>query len=240
MDSQVVQPPMQYQQQAPMQAPMYQQQPVIYQQYPAPQPEMSTAKKVVIGLLVLAIIALVYWYFTGGNVTLFNVQVETGDGKTNTILVPDMPSDQKPAQLPVVVNSPPIIKQVPVSPLVGKFNADDHMSIQVNGVEVYSEQGIGWTTQHNVNIPNVKSGDKVSFIVRNSGGPGGLIGSFEWNGKTYNVNSKLFPGNSTIAEGDANVIWGSWVANQYPADADWLWSNDNCDKCTHTFTWVAE
>jgi hypothetical protein len=233
---------MQYQSmQAPMQVP-YQQQPQTVAYYQ--QPEMSTMKKVLIGLFVLAIIALVYWYFTGGNVTLFNVKVETGDGKTNTILVPDMPSDQKPAQLPVVVNSPPveqpIIKQVPVSPLVGKFNADDHMSIQVNGVEVYSEQGIGWTTQHNVNIPNVKTGAKVSFIVRNTGGPGGLIGSFQWNGKTYNVNSKLFPGNATIAEGDANVIWGSWVANQYPADADWLWSNDNCDKCTHTFTWIAE
>ncbi len=147
-----------------------------------------------------------------------------------------IPAVTVPAPLPAPVVMPVVSSTPKVSSLVGKFSADDYLNINVNGVQVYGNNNIGWSDYHHVNLANIKSGDKVSFIVRNGGGPGGFIGTFVWNGKTYNVNADLFPGNQTIEGAGA---WGQNMLDQYPTSARWLWKKDNCDICTHVFDWVA-
>lgn len=148
-----------------------------------------------------------------------------------------IPAVTVPAPLPspVAIPSATVSSTPKVSSLVGKFNADNYLTINVNGVQVYGNN-TEWTETHNVNLPNIKSGDKVSFAVRNVGGPGGFIGSFTWNGKTYTVNSDLFPGNQTI---EGVGPWGQVSLSQYPTSARWLWKKDNCELCTHVFDWVA-
>ncbi len=120
-----------------------------------------------------------------------------------------------------------------VGPLVGKFNADDRLTIQINGKDVAIPQVPDWTAQHIIEIPNVKTGDVVDFIVENKGGPGGFIGLWSWNGKSYAVNNTTFPG---MAHDNA-----SWQLNYIPyyENARWTWSSDRCEVCKVKFTWVA-
>lgn len=177
-----------------------------------------------IGLAVLAVVAVV-WYMNSNKTPVPLTPVPTSGnatGGTNNVLVP--PVKGTPAATAFS------------GPLVGKFNADNYLSVSVNGVEVHAEQGIEWWDSHNLNLPSVKAGDRVDFNVRNAGGPGGFIGSWTWNGKTYTVGASLFSGKQVIA---GQGPWGG-ILDGYPAGAQWLWSPDNCETCTHTFTWTAQ
>ena len=75
--------------------------------------------------------------------------------------------------------------------------------------------------KRSVNVPSVRSGDIVNFIVQNTGGPDGFIGTWTWNGKTYNTSATAFTG---------KVVPGTWggLGNAFPA-AQWFWTPDNCD-----------
>ena len=86
--------------------------------------------------------------------------------------------------------------------------------------------------RRSVYIPSVKAGDTVDFIVQNTGGPGGFIGTWSWNNKTYNTSTTTFPGK--VVPG---FTWGG-MGDVFPA-AQWVWSPDNCEVCVNTFTWKA-
>lgn len=127
-----------------------------------------------------------------------------------------------------------------IGPLVGEFNADNFMTIEVNDKQVYSDKTIGWDKRHKVNIP-VQEGDKVTFAVENVGGPGGFIGSFTWNGNRYDVSPGLFTEPKNIMTiGNPSSIWGTAANIQYPnTAAKWIWDANNCGVCTIKFVWMA-
>lgn len=163
----------------------------------------------------------------------------------NVVYAPMQPMPQKKSYTGILLGLGLVAAMIAVwyfyirkvsSPLVGKFNADNYLSIKLNDVQVYEEQGIDWGTAHSVNLPEVKSGDRVDFNVRNVGGPGGFIGSFTWNGKTYDVNNTLFPGNVAVT---GPGPWGQPILDLYPSTAQWIWSQDNCETCVVKFAWVA-
>lgn len=114
--------------------------------------------------------------------------------------------------------------------LNGTFQADNYLTVLVNDQVKYAKPSVGWTDKHNVSIPNVNPGDKVTFSVENSGGAGGFTGSFSWNGKHFTVSDSLFPGKVVVDP-------SPWAAHQSPSP--WLWSSDNCDTCTVPFNWTA-
>jgi hypothetical protein len=68
-------------------------------------------------------------------------------------------------------------------PLNMVIQVDDEFKVFFKGSHMYS--GSGWNRAHNVSIQNVSYGDKIHFRCRNSGGPGGFIGKFTFNGTDY-------------------------------------------------------
>lgn len=174
------------------------------------------------GLIIVGILVLCYVFNVGGVKDLIDKQIANTTSSSTT------PPATPPATPPTVSN------------LVGKFNADNNLSITVNGQQVYSDNlKIGWGDPQNVNIPNVKSGDVVRFIVSNAGGPGGLIGSFTWNGKRYDTVPATFATPSDyVAVSNPTAIWGGGIT--YPGtNAQWIWDKNNCGVCNVTFTWTA-
>jgi hypothetical protein len=138
--------------------------------------------------------------------------------------------------------------------LVGQFQADDGLVIKVNGLQVYENKNIGWGQVHNVDIP-VGRGDRVTFEVKNAGGPGGLIGKWSWKLKDYVVNVGTFKNNKDDGTPYDMPIYDAvakfsdpWKvpAGTYPEGATWIWrdadANTICgyhNECTNTFTWIA-
>jgi len=209
---------------------------------------MSTGVKIGIAVLIAAVLYGVWYMMYRQEVPL--VPVNNGNnasGGTDNILLPavenkagNQPTGQQPTSGPMVPAVSPAVTAAPVGfsgPLVGKFNADNYLSVKVNGVTVYGETTIEWGETQNVALKNVRAGDRVDFNVRNAGGPGGFIGSWTWNGKTYNVEPTVFPGKTVIPHGGP---WGYDILSRYSSDAKWLWSPDNCEVCVHTFTWMAK
>lgn len=141
--------------------------------------------------------------------------VPNNSGGVSAILVP-----------PVV---PPAEIVPAISDLNGSFYADDYLSIKLNKAEVYSDNG-PWDKQRTITIPSVKTGDFIDFIVKNGGGAGGFIGTWKWNGKTYNTSASMFPGKVVPA-----FNW-SGMGSIFP-NAQWVWSADDCNICTNTFSW---
>lgn len=178
-----------------------------------------------------------------------------------------------PSSNPVSSTPPPVTPPPVVSDLVGSFYADDNMKLSLNGTVVYqgtadgTEKGtpLDWTTKKNIKITNVKAGDKIGFIVTNTGGPGGFTGKFNWNGKDYLINSKMFSSATSISPSyatvntnspatvpysgyslygyTANQVWPNLV-NGFP-QSEWVWTpgptgsgDAGCDKCTNTYIWT--
>jgi len=198
-----------------MAQPMYAPMPMMAQ---APQSGMKGWQ---IGLLVASVLAAAYYFL------VYNKQVDlvpagtvpNASGGSSSVLVPPTGSPSNVPPAPVV------------SSLSGSFYADDILRINLNGSQVYADNG-PWDMKRSVNLPSVRSGDTVDFIVQNTGGPGGFIGTWTWNGKTYNTSAATFPGK--VVPG---FTWGG-LGNAFPA-AQWVWTPDNCDVCVNTFTWKA-
>lgn len=227
--------------QQPMQQMPMQQMPMQPMMMPMPQPEkkkMSTGAKIAIFLVVLLLLWLLYEMAKPAPVAVApdpNKTVTNTTGGTSTVLVPVTPPAPAPAPLPPAKAS---------GPLVGTFQADNYLTVKLNGTVVYNgcrnktgqcDQRIDWGEAQTVNLPTVVAGDRVDFLVENVGGPGMFIGSWTWNGKTYNTTESQFPGFK-------NEVWGrgTWGIpdTRYPG-AQWLWTPDQCQFCTNTFTWVA-
>lgn len=186
-------------------------------------PPPAKNNNALIAVVVVVVVAVIWYMNNKSSVTVAPVTTgSNASGGTTNTLVPVTPA--APA-------APAF-----TGPFVGQFNADNYLSVLVNGVQVHAEQGIDWNIAHTVNIPLVTAGDRIDFNVRNAGGPGGFIGSWSWNGTTYNVGPTLFP-NDTAIQGAGP--WGQSILNQYPG-AQWMWSPDNCEVCTHTFSWTAK
>lgn len=227
--------------QQPQYAPQMQQQPMMQQPMMQQAPPADNTKLWIGLAVVVAIAGALYWNSQRPPAVPLNPVTTGGNasgGTTNTLLpasgsssgsssgsytpTPTVPT----AAAPVVFSGP----------LVGRFNADNYLSIKVNGAVVYAESPTEWPDTQTVTLPNVRAGDRVDFNVRNAGGPGGFIGSWSWNGKAYNVNPTVFPGKQVIAGAGP---WGPGILNSFPG-AQWLWSPDNCETCVHTFSWVAQ
>jgi len=187
----------------------------------APQASKPTWLYVAVGV---AVVAALYYFFVMNKpvVPLVPVNpVPNATGGASSVLIP---SGGKPAQ------------PAPVSgPLVGSFNADNYLRVNLNGSQVYTSQ-IEWPEKQTITLPSVKTGDRVDFLVENVGGPGGLIGQWSWNGKTYYVNAATFP--NMVVGADQN-IWGDAIRNSFPSSV-WMWSKDNCENCVNTFSWIAQ
>jgi len=179
---------------------------------------------VVILLLLIGAVA-VYFYLQSEKV----VPVPQAPGQTS--LVPSTSSSSSSSSSPSSSSSSPV-----VSSLVGKFYADDELTVLHDGKTVYSDNG-PWNSLRNLNLSGVKAGDKVVFVVKNTGGPGGLIGSWTWNGKSYDVNTTTFP-EFVVSPWNSSSNLTLDRKNLFPG-AVWIWSADSCNHCTNQFTWTA-
>lgn len=138
--------------------------------------------------------------------------------------------------------------------LVGEFQGDDNLVILVNGKIVHNDPSKGWGDIQKVAFP-VGPGDRVDFVVKNSGGPGGLIGKWSWKLNDYVVNTmtlKNVDANDnplSMPIYDAGIKFGNpWntAADAWPAGAIWVWRDQDANticgwnsECTNTFTWIA-
>lgn len=204
-------------------------------------------KPVVAVILVLVICVIVYAVYANQTVTLQAVPASNG---TN-VLVPTPAPAPVPAPVPVVSN------------LTGTFNADNYLTVYQNNNLVVPIISTDWMSKVSVNVPNVKQGDRIDFVVQNVGGPGGLIGKFTWNGKTYVVNQQLFnsvkvvklsnnnraqPTATQLSQAQASKaivgdssIWSEYAkTSDYASNTQWVWESGNCESCYAIFSWVAQ
>lgn len=117
----------------------------------------------------------------------------------------------------------------------GYFYADDLLTVMHNDETVYSSQKT-YDHKHYVTIDNVKPNDEITFIVKNTGGPGGFIGYFTWKNQLHVVNKELFNTMITITD---RTPWATLDMANFPPAAEWIWSADRCTDCTNTFKWIA-
>lgn len=121
-----------------------------------------------------------------------------------------------------------ILQQNVTSALLGNFSVDDSLIVKVNGVEVYRSPS-KTASNVSVNIPNVKTGDKLDFVVHNIGGPSGFHGNWVWNNKVYNVNRETFP-----------MIHSSWLKDKGIVTWGGFDKDSECRECDVVLTWVAQ
>lgn len=120
--------------------------------------------------------------------------------------------------------------------LEGVFYADDELNILHNDELVYTSKN-EWNQKHQVKIDKVAPDDKITFQVKNLGGPGGLIGYFRWKDQLFIINKEMFQ-NTHVPED--LTPWRTIDLTGFPASAQWIWSNDKCLTCNNKFDWIAK
>ncbi len=120
-------------------------------------------------------------------------------------------------------------------PLKGYFYADDELKVLLNDEEVYISDKV-WDKKHEVQIEKVAPGDKITFRVTNKGGPGAFTGFFDWNNQRYTINKDTFP--DTVVPSSVTP-WATIDLSEFPVEAQWIWTLDNCALCTNHLNWIA-
>lgn len=129
-----------------------------------------------------------------------------------------------------------------VSDAIVDIYADNFVDVQLNGVSIKNYGTDDWTNRKTLTIPSVKTGDSINFVITNVGGPGGLIGSITWNGKTVYTSPTLF----TSTDGELGVppadwlnIWSGSGAQTTFASSQWIWTKDLIANGVRTISWKA-
>jgi hypothetical protein len=147
-----------------------------------------------------------------------------------------------PAAAPVVVAAP-VPTPSPATALPIYFTCDNEFDMYVNGEKI--GRGTSWTTTYHFS-PIVKPGDVIAIDGVDQGGPAAFIGVFggkvtkssEWRCSTKestgwtknNFDDSSWSKPVSYGRNQDNNIWrsvGRGSRPNIPADAEWLWTNDN-------------
>lgn len=126
----------------------------------------------------------------------------------------------------------------PSSTLVGEMYADDRLYITVNDKVVYYSSK-RWNKGHNFELEDIKNNDSVKFHVKNTGGPGGLIGFFDCYRVRYHVHADtgVFENHPDDIYSDTRNRWRG-VGNKYKPESQWTWNVANTRE--YVFEWKAK
>ena len=137
----------------------------------------------------------------------------------------------------------PVPAAAPAIALPIYFTCDNEFDMYVNGEKI--GRGTSWTTTYNF-APFVKPGDVIAIDGVDQGGPAAFIGVFggkvtkssEWRCSTKestgwtknNFDDSSWSKPVSYGRNQDNNIWrsvGRGSRPNIPADAEWLWTNDN-------------
>ena len=94
-------------------------------------------------------------------------------------------------------------------PLNMLIQVDDEFKVFFKGSEIFA--GSGWNKAHNITVQNVSYGDKIHFRCKNSGGPGGFIAKFSFNGTEHYSNKSNVRFTGRVLDNNGNISGSKYI-----------------------------